>query len=176
MRHSFCYKPRVSHYWQLFVELIVTPFQHLPMIWGIVPLYFGWILNELTSSKANFRTALQTGFSFIWASLQWLYPHFSGQSATGTKIEVGMLFAVNMFVTFLVLGLGIVAFFSGLFRKFPPYGKFLGYTRFSTYFMIAIFPMQAHYLGWSWDRLVTIVIFGIPIWMILHFGLMPVRK
>jgi hypothetical protein len=146
------------------------------MIWGIVPLYFSWVLNELTSSKANFRTALQTGFSFTWASVQWLYPVFSGHSATGVKLEVGMLLAVNMFVTFLVLTLGIVAFLSGLFRKFPPYGKFLGHTRFSTYFMIAIYPMQAHYLEWSWDRLIAIVIFAFPIWFLLHFGLMPLRK
>jgi hypothetical protein len=166
----------VSHYWHLFVELIVSPFQHISMIWGIVPLYFGWVLNELTSSKATYRTALQTGFSFIWAALQWLYPHFAGPSATGAKISVGMLLAVNMFVTFLVLGLGIVAFFSGMFRKFPPYTKFLGYTRFSNYFMIAIFPMQANQPEWSWDRLVAIVIFAFPIWMVLHFGLMPLRK
>lgn len=145
------------------------------MVWGIVPLYFGWLLNELTPGKANFRTALQTGFSFIWASLQWLYPHFSGQPMTGTKI-VGMLLVVNMFVTFLVLGLGIVAFFSGLLKKFPPYGKFLGHTRFSNYFMIAIFPMQAHQPPWSWDRLAAIVIFAFPIWFLLHFGLKPLRK
>jgi hypothetical protein len=28
------------HYWATFVELIRTPFLHLEMIWGIVPL--GW--------------------------------------------------------------------------------------------------------------------------------------
>ncbi len=166
----------MSHYWHLFVGLIVTPFQHVSLIWGIVPLYFGLLLSELTSSKANFRTALQTGFSFIWASLQWLYPYFAGRPATAPKIEVGMLLAVNMFVTFVVLVLGIVAFFSGLFKKFPPYGKFLGHTRFSTYFTIMIFPMQAHYLQWSWERLATIVIFAFPIWFVLHFGLMPLRK
>ena len=146
------------------------------MIWGIVPLYFGWLLNELTSSKANYRTALQTGFSFIWASLQWLYPHFAGHSTTGPKIESGTLLTVNMAVTWIILALGIIAFFSGLFRKFPPYGKFLGHTRFSNYFMIAIFPMQAHYVQWSWDRLVAVVIFAFPIWIVLHFGLMPLRK
>jgi len=164
----------VSHYWQIFEQLIVTPFQHLSMIWGIVPLYFGWLLNELTSSKANFRTALQTGFSFIWASLQWLYPHFSGRPMD--KSAVGALLAVNMVVSFAVLIFGVVAFFSGLFRKFPPYGKFLGHTRFSNYFMIAIFPIQAHQLDWSWDHLIAIVIFAFPIWIVLHFGLMPLRK
>jgi hypothetical protein len=55
-------------YWATFVELIQTPFRHSWMIWGIVPLYFALALNELTSAKANFRTAIQTGFSFIWAA------------------------------------------------------------------------------------------------------------
>ena len=152
------------------------PFHHLEMIWVIVPLYFGWLLNELTSSKANYRTALQTGFSFIWASLQWLYPHFTRHSAPTPGIEPARTLSINMVVTWIILGLGVVAFFSGFFRRFPPYGKFLGHTRFSNYFMIAIFPMQANYENWSWDRLVAIVIFAFPIWMILHFGLMPLRK
>lgn len=166
----------LSHYWQLFAQIIVTPWQHLPLIWGIVPLYFGWMLNELTSSKASYRTAFQTGFSFIWAAAQWLYPYFAERSASAPKIDVGFLLAVNVFVTLVVLVLGVVAFISGIRRKFPPGCKFLGYTRFSNYFMIAIFPMQSHYLAWSWDRLAAIVVFAVPLWLLLHFGLMPLRK
>ena len=56
--------------WLNFAELIATPFHHLALVWGIVPLYFGLLLNELTSSKADFRTAIQTGFSFLWAGAQ----------------------------------------------------------------------------------------------------------
>ena len=66
-------------YWTTFLQLIVTPFYDISMIWGIVPLYFALLLNELTSSKANFRTAIQTGFSFLWAGLQWLWPYFVTQ-------------------------------------------------------------------------------------------------
>jgi hypothetical protein len=174
---KFCYNLAVlSHYWQLFAQIIVTPWQHLSMIWGIVPLYFGWLLNELTSSKASFRTAFQTGFSFIWAAAQWLYPYFAGRPSGAPKVSVDFLLAINVFVTLIVLLLGLLALVSGIRRKFPPYGKFLGYTRFSNYFMIAIFPMQAHYLDWTWDRLVAIVIFAFPIWIALHFGLMPLRR
>ncbi|MEI9962566.1 MAG: hypothetical protein WDM76_16040 [Limisphaerales bacterium] len=38
---------------------------------------------------------------------------------------------------------------SGLRKKFPKYLAFLGYTRFANYFMIAIFPIQSHYLPWT---------------------------
>jgi hypothetical protein len=42
--------------------------------------------------------------------------------------------------------------------------------------MIAIFPMQSDVLPWTWDRLLAVVIFAVPIWLVLHFGLMPLRR
>ncbi len=166
----------MSHnYWATFLELIRTPFQDVSLIWGIVPLYFAWLLNELTSSKANYRTAVQTGFSFLWAGAQWLYPYFRTGEANVPRINLNAMLPVNLFVTFLVLALGVVALFSGLRRGFPKYCSFLGHTRFVNYFMITIFPMQAHKLPWTWDKLAAIAIFALPVWLLLHFGLMPIR-
>jgi hypothetical protein len=165
-----------EYYWAVFAELIRTPFQHVALIWGIVPLYFALLLSELTGSKANFRTAIQTGFSFLWAGAQWLYPYFADSRSHPGRMQFGAQIPVNLFVTFVVLALGAVALFSGLRRRFPKYGSFLGHTRFSNYFMITIFPMQAHYLAWTWERLAVIVLFALPIWLVLHFGLWPLRK
>jgi hypothetical protein len=61
-------------------------------------------------------------------------------------------------------------------KKYPKHLRFIGHTRFANYFMITIFPMQAHYLNWTGERLGAIVIFAVPIWLALHFGLMPLRK
>jgi hypothetical protein len=83
---------------------------------------------------------------------------------------------VNLLVTFLVLGLGVAALTSGFRRRFPKYGRFLGHTRFANYFMITIFPIQAHCLAWTGDRLAAIVLFAVPVWLVLHFGLMPFRS
>jgi hypothetical protein len=83
---------------------------------------------------------------------------------------------INLFVTFLVIGLGALALFSGLRRKYPKYCAFLGHTRFANYLMIMLFPIQTHYLQWTWDRLFAIAIFALPVWLILHFGLLPFRK
>jgi len=157
-------------YWSIFRDLIVTPFEHIALVWGIVPLYFGLFLNELTSSKANFRTAIQTGFSFLWAVAQWTYPYFVPHTR-----PYGSLEAVNVVVTLLVLAFGLAALLSGLRKRFPKHGRFLGHTRFANYFMISIYPIQAHYLSWNFDRLVAIILFAVPIWLALHFGLMPVR-
>jgi hypothetical protein len=42
--------------------------------------------------------------------------------------------------------------------------------------MITIYPIQAHALEWTWNRLAAIAIFAVPVWVVLHFGLMPLRK
>ena len=131
----------IHHYWAIFVELIQTPFQHLALVWGIVPLYFGLLLNEITSAKTNYRTAVQTGFSFLWAGAQWLYPLLSSRhGAGGPRLEWRAMEPVNLLVTGLVLVFGVVALISGVRRRFPKYGAFLGHTRFSNYFMITLFP------------------------------------
>jgi hypothetical protein len=166
----------IQGYWSAFVELIRTPFLYAALIWGIVPLYFGLLLNELTSDKANFRTALQTGFSFLWAGAQWLWPYFKMRNPGEPELEIGAMLPINLFVTFLVIALGFLALVSGLRKKFPKHLRFIGHTRFANYFMIALFPIQAHYLSWTWERLAAIVLFAIPIWLLLHFGLMPIRN
>lgn len=164
-----------QRYWSVFADLFSVPFQHSELIWGIVPLYFGWLLNELTSGKASFRTAIQTGFSFAWAGAHWSYLYFF-RSARAPKITVDVLLAVNVAVTVLILVMGMIALVSGIRRRYPPGCKFLGHARFANYFMIAIFPIQSSYREWSWDRLAAICIFAIPIWILLHFGLKPFRK
>jgi len=166
----------IEHYWAAFAELIVVPFEHVALVWGIVPLYFGLLLNELTADKANFRTAIQTGFSFLWAGAQWLWPYFVPHAAHGRYLELNAMLPVNLLVTFLTVALGVTALVSGIRKKYPRHLRFIGHTRFGNYFMIAIFPMQAHYLSWTWDRFLAIVVFAIPIWLLLHFGLMPVRN
>jgi hypothetical protein len=166
----------MSEYWTAFAQLIATPFEHPPLIWGVVPLYFALLLNEVTSSKASFHTAVQTGFSFLWAAAQWIYPYFKPHGPNGPQIEWNAMLPIKWLVTALVLVLGVLALYCGLRRRFPKYGKFLGHTRFMNYFMIAIFPIQTHYLEWTWVRLAAIAIFAVPIWLVLDLGLRPVRN
>ena len=166
----------IHSYWTTFAALIATPFEHVSLVWGIVPLYFGLLLNELTADKANFRTALQTGFSFLWAGAQWLWLYSGQHGGGGPRLELTAKLPVSLFVTFLVIALGAVALVSGLRKKFPKHWRFIGHTRFANYFMITIYPIQAHYLPWTWERLAAIAIFAVPIWLVLHFGLMPVRR
>ena len=166
----------MHYYWSVFLELLATPFEHIALVWGIVPLYFGLLLNELTASKANFRTAIQTGFSFLWAAAQWIYPYFAPDRPPGHDWNMAALLSVNSLVTLLVVAFGFAALVSGLRGRYPKYGRFLGHTRFANYFMITIFPMQAHFLPWTGTRLLAIILFAVPIWLGLTFGLMPFRR
>ena len=161
-------------YWATFVELICAPFQHLWLVWGVGPLYFGLLLNELTSTKANYRTAIQTGFSFLWAGAQWLLLYYPAERPGRLPVEWRAL-PVTVCVTALVIVLGAVALVSGLRKRYPKYCSFLGQSRFANYFMITIYPMQAHYLPWTWMRVAAVALFALPVWLILHFGLMPLR-
>ena len=166
----------LAQYGAIFWELIRTPFHYTELIWGIVPLYFGWLVNEVTSSKASFKTAIQTGFSFLWAGAHWSYQSFGPLRFAALKFNFSALMAVNVLVTILVLIIGAIALVSGLRHRYPRYGSFLGHTRFSNYFMIAIFPIQSQYLHWSWSRLLAIVLFAIPIWVVVQLGIKLIRR
>jgi len=167
----------LSEYFTIFSQLIREPFQHPEMVWGIVPLYFSWAFAELTGEKANFKTAIQTGFNLLWAGAQWTWQH--AQVRSGEEIDLGALFAVNVIVTGLTIFMGALALYSGLRRRFPKYCSFLGHTRFSSYLTITIFPIQASNRDWAWDFLIAILIFAIPTWLILgalRRALVPMRK
>ena len=86
------------------------------------------------------------------------------------------LFAVNMAVTLLVMGVGLVALWSGIRRKYPPGCAFLGHSRFSNYVMILIFPIQSKYIEWSWARLAAIFIFALPVWVLVNLGMFFLRR
>src|SRR3954462_6918706 len=105
-------------YWDAFARLIRTPFSEVSLIWVIVPLYFALLLNEMTSGKANFQTAIQTGFSFLWAATQWIYPYFRAHGAYGPRVEWNAMLPVNLLVTALVLAFGIIALLSGIRRRY----------------------------------------------------------
>jgi hypothetical protein len=152
-----------GNYPAIFWELIREPFRHTELIWGIVPLYFSWVFSEMTGARANFNTAVQTGFNLLWAGANWIWHN---PARTGA-LDFNALMAVNMMVTFVTMLIGALALYSGVRKRFPKYTSFVGHSRFSSYLTITMFPIQSDYLKWSWDRLIAIAIIAIPVWIVL---------
>jgi hypothetical protein len=161
------------HLGLVFWNLISIPFHHSEMVWGIVPLYFGWILNEMTSAKKSFQTALQTGFALVWGGSHWLWmavqhdAHYLRSFAQASA---------NLVVTIAVIAIGIVALRAGIRRRYPKFLGFLGHSRFGNYFLIAIYPIQAGAIPWTLDRVEAIALFAVPIWIAVNLAFIPVRR
>ena len=157
--------------WKTLLHLLGVPLGQMDLIWAVVPLYFGWLVNELTRSKASYGTAMQTGFALIWSGAHWIW-QFSQHAGRG---GVGQA-TVQLSVTAAVLALGAVALWSGFRRRYPSGCRFLGHTRFSAWLMITLFPMQAGALQWSWARLAAILVFAAPVALVLHLIARPFRR
>jgi hypothetical protein len=172
-----CYNARVlAHYAAVFWELLRTPFLHMELVWGIVPLYFAWLVQELMPEKANRRTALNTGFSLLWSGAHWTWQTLGKRAPRAPELTPDLLLAVNVAVTVAVMLTGLVALGCGLRRKFPRGAEFLGHARFANYFMIAIFAVQSRYLEWTWDRVIAIAGFAVPVWLLCHLAFRPLRQ
>lgn len=164
--------PLAAAFW----ELLRVPFQHAELIWGIVPLYFSWMVTELTTSKPSYQTAIQTGFALLWAGAQWVWQAGTAASRTQSGWNHLHLVSLNSLVTLVVLALGALALWSGLRHRYPQGMQFLGHTRFAGYFMITLFPIQAGRLAWTWDRAAAIALFTLPVWTLVHLLLWPLRR
>ena len=162
--------------WNVFRELLVVPFRHVDMVWGIVPLYFSWITAELTATKASPRTALQTGFTLLWAGANWTWQTLRERPEGLPPVSLDALLMVKSAVTLTVLALGLIAFVAGIRRRLPKTFRFLGHARFAGYFLITIFPMQSAFLPWTWARVAAVAAFAPLVWILVQGLTYPIRR
>jgi hypothetical protein len=147
-----------------FVHLLVTPFDNLGAAWPILPVYTALILGELYKSKVSFGHAVGNGFAMLWAGLSWLR-HLAGAS------KLSYIFsskALAWIVAGSAVGIGVFAIILGLRKKDKAMCEVLGHTRFSCYFIICFYPMQAALVPWNWPNMAAILIFAIPCWFLIY--------
>ena len=148
-----------------FVELIVVPFQHIGRVWyGILPVYTTLVLGEMYKSKVSFGHAVANGFVLVWVGLSWAR-HLSTASITSYLFSSK---ALAWIVAATAVGLGIFSIVLGLRKKDKALAEILGHTRFSCYFIIMFYPMQAGLVKWSWQAMAAILIFAIPAWFLVY--------
>jgi hypothetical protein len=149
------------------MELVVAPFLSLDRVWlGIIPLYVSMVLGEIYINKVSYGNAVGNGFLMLWAGLNWAVQlanssAFSYMFSTSTKI-------IAWTVTGACLSIAIYTIVLGLRKKDKDLAAILGHTRFSSYFLIMLYPMQAGLVRWSWLYLVTIMAFSAPAWFTIY--------
>jgi hypothetical protein len=150
----------VTEYLHRFVYLLGVPFDNLGTVWPILPVYTTLILGELYKSKVSFSHAVGNGFVMLWAGLNWSR-HLANASVTSYLFSSKSLAWI---VSVVAIGLGVFAIVLGIRKKDKALCEILGHTRFSCYFIICFYPMQAGLLQWSWTNLAAILIFALPCW------------
>jgi hypothetical protein len=150
----------VHEYLVRFVNLLVVPFEHLGKAWPILPVYTTLILGDLYKSKVGFSHAVGNGFVMVWAGVSW----------ANRLSRAGFLHfkALPWIVTACCIGVGAFAIILGFRKKDKALCEILGHTRFSCYFLITFYPMQAGLIGWNWFNLAAILIFAIPSWFLIY--------
>lgn len=151
-------------YFQRFVKLIVCPFHNLGTVWGILPIYTSLVLGEMYKSKVSFGHAVANGFVMLWAGLNW------GRHLANAGV-MSYLFsskAIAWVVTAAFIGLGIFTIVLGFRKKDKALAEVLGHTRFSCYFIILLYPMQAGLMKWEWSSLAAVLIFALPVWFLIY--------
>lgn len=147
-----------------FMDLLVVPFENLGSVWAILPVYTTLILGEIYKGKVSFGHAVINGFAMLWAGLNWSH-HLANASITSYLFSSK---ALAWAVSVAAIGLGIFAIVLGVRKKDKALCEVLGHTRFSCYFIILFYPMQAGLVRWSWPYMAAILIFALPCWFLIY--------
>ncbi|MEI8315239.1 MAG: hypothetical protein WCG79_07290 [Verrucomicrobiota bacterium] len=153
-------------YWERVLRLLVEPFSNLGAAWPILPVYTTLIIGELYKGKIGFGHAVGNGFVMLWTGLNWAR-HLSRVSTWAYLFDSRVLAWV---VAASVIALGVFTIVLGFRKKDKTMCELLGHTRFSCYFLITFYPMQARLSGVEWDlnNLVAILIFAAPAWLLIY--------
>jgi hypothetical protein len=154
----------VTDHWGRFIYLLAVPFDNLGAVWPILPVYTTLILGELYKSKVSFGHAVCNGFVMVWAGLNWAR-HLANASIASYLFSSKALAWV---VAAVAIGLGVFAIILGIRKKDKALCEVLGHTRFSCYFIITFYPMQAGLVRWRWSNLVAILVFALPCWFLVY--------
>lgn len=152
----------MAEYLARFIHLLVVPFDHLGRAWPILPVYTTLILGELYKSKVGFSHAVGNGFVMLWAGVNW--------AMRLSQVSFLHFKTLPWIVAICSIGLGIFSIVLGLRKKDKGLCEILGHTRFSCYFLITFYPMQAAppLERWSWPNVAAILVFALPSWFVIY--------
>ncbi len=154
----------VEAYLLKLIHLLQVPFGNLNTVWGILPVYATLILGEVYDAKMNYGRAVVNGVMMILVGADWAW-HLS---RAGSWDYIFTEMKLPWIVTASCLAVGAFTVILGIRRKDKKLATILGHTRFSAYFLITLYPMQARLIPWSESALVAILIFALPAWLLIY--------
>ena len=138
------------------------------MVWlGLMPIYVSLLLGELYKSKVSFGHTVGNGFVMLWAGMNWAM-HLSNLRFFAYLGSLKDRTAIAWIVAACVIGLGIFTIVLGFRKKDRTLCQILGHTRFSSYFLIMLYPMQVGLVRWNWPSLAAVLIFALPAWLLIY--------
>jgi hypothetical protein len=162
-----------------FIQILVAPWQDLDVLWGIIPVYAALVLGVLYSAgrKVGWGSTVASGFALLWVGLNWGRHAFTAIYRDFDHIHT-FAYSLSFLVTVACVALGLTAVVLGLRRQAPRTCQFLGHFTFNTYIFITFYPMQSHIKGMEWtvDRLLAIVAFAVPFWLVVHAIALSLRR
>ena len=147
-----------------FLELLIVPFRNLDTVWGILPVYASLVLGEVYEGKMNYGRAVINGAVMLLAGLDWAWHLSRANSWAYMFAEMSL----PWIVTAICIGLGSFTVVLGLRRRDKALAGALGHSRFSCYFIILLYPMQARLVPWTSDALVALLVFAVPCWIVIY--------
>ena len=148
-------------YFDRVLRLLVVPFDHFSQAWYVImPLYTTLILGELYKGKIGFGHAVGNGFVMLWTGLNW--------ARNLSQISILHFRALPWIVSAACIATGVFTIILGFRKKDKALCQVLGHTRFSCYFLITFYPMQAGLIRWEWTTLAAILIWAIPAWVLIY--------
>jgi hypothetical protein len=154
----------MGEFYDNFIHLLVVPFDNLNRAWPILPLYTTLILGELYKSKVGFGHAVGNGAVMVWAGLNWA----RGLAHVNKLSYLFDTRALAWIVAGSAIALGVFAIILGIRKKDKALCEVLGHTRFSCYFIICFYPMQAGLAPWNWHNMAAILVFAVPVWFLIY--------
>ena len=158
----------LGYYLVKLVQLIVAPFRDFGVLWpGLIPLYVSLLLGELYKSKVSFGHAVGNGFVMLWAGVNWAM-HLSNLGFFAYLGDAKDRTAIAWIIAACAVSLGVFTIVLGLRKKDRTLCQVLGHTRFSSYFLITLYPMQVGLVRWNWPSLASVLIFALPAWLFIY--------
>lgn len=148
--------------WDLFkqwIELFISPFYNLEMLWIIIPIWINWFFADLYQEKkgTSLGNAITNGAVMTWVGIDWIR-HLINLIDIGRIPGFHYVTIIKFLLAITVGCIGIFIVKEGIQKK--EYIHFIGRVRETTYITAMISPIIYGAIELSWSLIFAIILFA----------------